>query len=84
VRRFANGQLLLAGFVVRVGGRDLSTVAKVNADGTLDAGFNAGTGTSARVSSLAIQPDNKVLLSGQFSTFNGVGQRRLGASQRRW
>ncbi|MDO7847833.1 hypothetical protein Q5H92_15815 [Hymenobacter sp. M29] len=48
-------------------------VLRLNADGTLDAGFNPGAAAGANdyVYALAAQPDSKVLVGGTFSAFNG-------------
>lgn len=47
-------------------------VLRLNANGTLDTGFNAGgTGTDAYVNSLALQPDGRVLAGGWFASYNG-------------
>ena len=35
-------------------------------------GFDPGTGANGNVEALALQPDGKVLLSGKFTTINGV------------
>ncbi len=50
-------------------------IARLNADGTLDAGFNPNA--SARVQSLAIQPDGKILAGGNFATIGGQTRNRI-------
>jgi uncharacterized delta-60 repeat protein len=52
-------------------------IARLNADGGLDATFNPGTGANSNVTSIAIQPDGKVLIGGTFTTFNGTGRNRI-------
>lgn len=44
---------------------------RLNADGTRDATFNLGTGVDQPVNALAVQIDGKILVGGEFSTFNG-------------
>ncbi|MCB2378697.1 T9SS type A sorting domain-containing protein [Hymenobacter sp. BT635] len=83
VRLLPNGQVLAFANAVQVGGRTFNTVAKLNPDGTVAADFNAGTGTTAIIRSIAVQPDGKFLLCGSFATFNGVkspGLVRLNAN----
>ena len=46
-------------------------VARLNPDGTLDAGFDPGGGATNAVWALAIQPDGLVLVGGSFTNFNG-------------
>ncbi|SDY40396.1 T9SS type A sorting domain-containing protein [Hymenobacter psychrophilus] len=70
VRRFANGQLLVTGYpYVFVGGPG---IVKLNADGTLVAGFNSGSGPNGSITTVAVQPDNKILLAGAFEYFNST------------
>ncbi|MGZ5566745.1 MAG: hypothetical protein ACXWKG_07000, partial [Limisphaerales bacterium] len=46
--------------------------ARLNTDGSLDTTFNVGTGPDTKVRSLALQPDGKVIVDGDFYYFNGV------------
>lgn len=46
-------------------------------DGTLDTAFNAGTGFDNAVNSLAIQPDDKILVGGAFTSYNGTPRRNF-------
>jgi uncharacterized delta-60 repeat protein len=60
-------------------------VARLNANGSLDSSFNPARGASDPygVSSVALQPDGKVLVGGAFSTMNGTnsgGIARLNAN----
>ncbi len=50
-------------------------LARINADGSLDAGFNAGTGVNNDVAQIIIQPDGKILLGGNFNSVNGIDRR---------
>ena len=42
-----------------------------------DAGFNSGTGANSNVQSVAVQGDGKVLIGGDFTTYNGTGRNRI-------
>lgn len=49
-----------------------SGVVRLNTDGSYDEGFNAnGAGAAGIVASAAVQDDDKIILGGGFSTFNG-------------
>ena len=64
-----NGQLLIGGTFTNVGGIRRTNVARLNPDGTLDATFNPGAAANiGYVSAIAVQPDGKVLIGGQFSS----------------
>ena len=77
----ANGQVLIAGDFTSYDGVARSGVARLNADGSLDATFDPGTGADGKaIFSLAGQVDGKLIVGGRFVTFNGaarVGVARL-------
>lgn len=70
-----DGKIVVAGGFTTVGTFFPTTtrnnIARLNADGSLDAGFNPGTGANGTVDCLAIQPDGKILAGGLFTTMNG-------------
>lgn len=75
-----DGKILIGGGITTYDGASRNGVARLNPDGTLDATFNPGTGTGIsgnRVYSIAIQPDQKILLGGNFVNFNGIGRFRI-------
>lgn len=73
----ADGKVLIGGDFSTLHGTNVSYgVARLNADGSLDSSFNPGTGTFG-VSSVALQPDGKVLIGGSFTTFSGTPRNRI-------
>ena len=73
----ADGKALIGGFFTRVNGTTRNRIARLNADGSLDAGFSPGTGADAKVNAIALQGDGKVLVGGQFTSIDGVGRNRV-------
>ena len=73
-----NDQVLFGGAFTNVSGFLRNGIARLNADGTVDANFNPGTGVSggfATVHAIAVQPnDGKILIGGSFSKFNGTNR----------
>ena len=67
-----DGKILIGGSFTSVNGTNRNHIARLNADGSLDSSFNPGTGANGIVRSLALQPDGKVLVGGDFTTVNGV------------
>jgi uncharacterized delta-60 repeat protein len=65
-----DGKILIGGHFNTVAGRKQNGVARFNADGSRDAMFRPGAGASAVVWSLALQSDGKILVGGDFTTFN--------------
>ena len=49
----------------------------MNADGSLDTGFDPGTGASNVVYSTATQADGKTMISGDFDSYNGIGRNNI-------
>ncbi|HVE57937.1 MAG TPA: delta-60 repeat domain-containing protein, partial [Pyrinomonadaceae bacterium] len=52
-----DGKIVIAGSFQRVNGTRVGNIARLNADGTLDTSFNAGTGTTGAIRTIALQPD---------------------------
>lgn len=52
-------------------------VNRVNPDGSLDGTFLAGTGAVGIVNAIALQPDGKLIIGGNFATFNGTPKAHL-------
>jgi len=61
----ADGKIIVANY---------TQVARLNQDGTLDNSFATGTTTRGEFHSLALQKDGKVLLGGNFTSYNGQSQ----------
>jgi uncharacterized delta-60 repeat protein len=79
-----DGKLLIAGDFSAIDGLPRKRLARLNADGRLDASFDAGEGVmtgpsefSARIHSIALQPDGKILVGGYFTAVNGVRRAHL-------
>ena len=66
-----DGKILIGGYFTTYNNiADVNRVARLNADGTLDASFNTGAGANAVIRDIARQADGKILLGGEFTTFN--------------
>ncbi len=72
-----NGKILASGFFTTYHGATPAYVARVEGTGLQDAGFQPGSGPSGAVRSLAVQPDGKILITGSFTTCNGVTSNRV-------
>jgi len=55
-----------------VGGNFTNRLMLLNADGTHDTSFDVGTGFNNRVASIKAQSDNKIMVGGWFTEYNGV------------
>ena len=70
-----DGKVLIGGGFSTIGGATRNNVARLNADGTLDASFNPNVNKG--VVAIATQPDGKVLIGGAFTTAGGVTRNHL-------
>ncbi|MBK9175137.1 MAG: hypothetical protein IPM46_02135 [Flavobacteriales bacterium] len=73
----STGGIVIGGTFSSYDGTGLSRIARLNADGTVDATFTPGTGFNGTVTQVAVQPDDKVIAVGDFTSFNGTGRNRV-------
>ncbi len=74
----SDGKIVIGGFFALVNGTPRTRIARLNSDGTLDTGFGNGlAGANNLVYSVALQPDGKVLIGGDFTTVNGTARGRI-------
>jgi uncharacterized delta-60 repeat protein/gliding motility-associated-like protein len=72
-----DGKILVGGGFTDFNGTTINRIARLNANGTLDVTFNPGTGANFPVLSIVLQPDGKILIGGNFSTFNGTARNNI-------
>src|SRR6185436_5746463 len=66
-----NSHVIVAGGFNSFNGTQRNGVARLNADGSLDRNFDPGLGADLALWVAALQPDGKVIIAGEFTTFNG-------------
>lgn len=66
-----SGKIVIVGRFTSYDGTARNRIARLNANGTLDTGFNVGTGASATVRDLIGQADGKLVIVGDFASYNG-------------
>jgi uncharacterized delta-60 repeat protein len=75
----ADGRIIAGGAFTNLGGLPRIRLGRLNVDGSVDTNFNASaTGSGAKVSCLALQPDGKVLVGGFFTALSGRACTNLG------
>src|ERR1051325_8868334 len=72
-----NGRVLVGGSFTNINGTNWNRIARLNADGSLDATFSPGTGANSYVESVAVQADGRILVGGNFTTINGTNRNRI-------
>jgi uncharacterized delta-60 repeat protein len=74
-----DGGIVVGGDFGNVDGSAASRIARLNSDGSIDATFAANTvpGASDLVQAIALQGDNRIVVAGQFTSFNGVARNHV-------
>jgi uncharacterized delta-60 repeat protein len=73
----ADGKIIIGGGFTQYNGVGRNRIARLNGDGSLDTSFNLGSGVGNTVETTAIQANGKIIIGGNFSTYNGVGRNRI-------
>jgi uncharacterized delta-60 repeat protein len=75
----SDGKILLGGLFNSVDGNARSNIARLNSNGSVEsiATFNIGSGAAGVVNEILVQPDNKILVAGNFSSFNAASRVNL-------
>jgi uncharacterized delta-60 repeat protein len=82
----SDGKILVGGNFTSFNGNERNHIARLNSDGTLDTGFNPGTGFNlvingsafiGSVHSISLQSDSKIILGGEFTSFNGTDRNHI-------
>lgn len=72
-----DGKIVIGGTFTIFNGIPLKRIARLNENGTVDSTFNSGFGANYDITSLAIQNDGKIIVGGDFTSFNGVAKKRI-------
>jgi len=72
-----NGKILVCGSFTSVNGTMRNRIARLNEDGSIDSSFNPGAGATGTVHSMALRPDGKIYIGGEFNNFGGVPRNRV-------
>lgn len=71
----ADGRILLGGDFIDVGGLVRNSLARLNADGSVDPTFDPNS--NGRVYCVAEQPDGRILVGGSFTMIGGTTRNRI-------
>jgi uncharacterized delta-60 repeat protein len=73
----SDGKVLIGGIFTSINGVGRRNIARVNADGSVDASFSPRRGANSPVNAIVLQADEKILIGGDFTTFDGIRRTRL-------
>lgn len=69
--------LIVGGDYLSLNGIPSPYLTRLKPDGSIDETFITGTGFNGKIYASYIQPDGKIIVGGNFTTFNGVSSGRL-------
>jgi uncharacterized delta-60 repeat protein len=72
-----DGKILVGGTLISYKGITSNRIIRLNTDGSIDTSFDIGTGFNNTVFSITIQPDDKILVGGNFTTYKGITSNRI-------
>jgi uncharacterized delta-60 repeat protein len=72
-----DGKILAAGEFTTYNGVPRNYLARLNPDGSLDESFNSGAGPNGPLSKVLLLPNNRLLIGGSYSSFDGVPQGNI-------
>jgi len=68
----SDGKIIIGGSFAIFNGISSNNIARLNADGSLDTSFDIGTGTGGDIKKTLIQTDEKIIILGGFTRYNGI------------
>jgi uncharacterized delta-60 repeat protein len=74
----ADGKIVVGGYFNGLGGAVRNFLGRLNADGSLDTGFDPNVGSISGVQALALQADGKIVVGGTFTTISGTSRLNIG------
>lgn len=77
VLTYPDGRFLAVGYFVLFNGMAVNHIVRVLADGTPDPDFQMGSGFDYSMRILQWQPDEKILVAGACTSYNGVPRNRI-------
>ena len=73
----SDGKIIIGGLCTSYNDVMINNIARLNTDGTLDNAFNTGTGVNSYIYTTSIQSDGKIIIGGDFTSYNGFGKNRI-------
>ena len=64
----ADGKIIVGGWFTSFNGKLCNRITRLNADGSIDATFNPGSGPNEEIQTISVQTDGKIIIGGWFTT----------------
>lgn len=72
-----DGKILIAGKFTMIQGVRRNSVARLNMDGSLDAGFNIGGPANDSIKAIVVRPDGNIVIGGAFTKVGSTNAARI-------
>ncbi len=72
-----NGKILVVGSFTNYNGITANRIIRLNSNGSIDPTFIISAGANATVNSATLQTDGKIVIVGDFVTYNGTSTNRI-------
>ena len=73
----SDAKIIIGGEFSSYNGTSRNNIARLNTDGSLDTAFNPGLGANNTVWTNSIQNDGKIIIGGQYTSYNSIGRNRV-------
>jgi len=73
----ADGKVIIGGDFDNYNGVAKRRIVRLNIDGSIDSSYNIGTGALSNIWIITLQNDNKILIGGDFGSYNGIVRNRI-------
>lgn len=77
VIKLSDGGYIIAGSFFNFNGTSRNHIVKLTESGTVDNLFDPGTGADNTIARILLQADNKIIIAGAFSAYNGTSRKRI-------
>ena len=72
-----DGKIVIGGSFTTFNGNAANRIVRLAPDGTIDNSFNSQIGANSTINSVAIQGDGKILIAGNFTSYEGTNINRI-------
>ncbi len=72
-----DGKILFGGRFEAFNSIARNRIARLSANGSLDISFDPGLGADSTILTMVLQPDGKILIGGDFTSYNGIVRNRI-------
>jgi uncharacterized delta-60 repeat protein/uncharacterized repeat protein (TIGR01451 family) len=77
IEKYPGNRIVAAGKFSSINGTPAKNIVRLTPFGTIDPTFQVGTGPNGDIWVILVQPDGKILIGGDFTSFNGVPSGRI-------